>query len=103
MIELIVLTAILAILAGVGASAYIGYTNAANKAADKQTVGDILHAAQVGSHTHDLTAPVQVPGGANRKQSMALQTDIRSAQAFLLICPLFSQMGLSRMAGHMKR
>ncbi|MCD8149448.1 MAG: type II secretion system GspH family protein [Clostridiales bacterium] len=68
MIELIVLTAILAILAGVGVTAYVGYTNAAKKAADKQTVEDILHAAQIGSHTHDLTAPVQVPGESSGLQ-----------------------------------
>ena len=47
MVELIVVIAILAILAGVGTVAYTGYIRAAHKGVDRQTVGDLIYAAQL--------------------------------------------------------
>lgn len=50
LIELIVVIAILGILAGVGTVAYTGYIKAANKGVDKQTVGDLIYAAQLADY-----------------------------------------------------
>lgn len=50
LIELIVVIAILGILAGVGTVAYTGYIKAANKGVDKQTVGDLMYAAQLADY-----------------------------------------------------
>lgn len=50
LIELIVVIAILGILAGVGTVAYTGYVKAANKGIDKQTVGDLMYAAQLADY-----------------------------------------------------
>ena len=47
LVELIVVIAILAILAGVGIPAYSGYVTKANKQADMTLVSDIIHAAQL--------------------------------------------------------
>lgn len=50
LIELIVVIAILGILAGVGTVAYTGYVKAANKGVDKQTVGNLIYAAQLADY-----------------------------------------------------
>lgn len=50
LIELIVVIAILGILAGVGTVAYTGYVKAAQKGVDKQTVGDLMYAAQLADY-----------------------------------------------------
>lgn len=52
LIELIVVIAILGILAGVGTVAYTGYIKAANKGVDKQTVGDLMYAAQLADYAN---------------------------------------------------
>lgn len=52
LIELIVVIAILGILAGVGTVAYTGYVKAANKGVDKQTVGDLMYAAQLADYAN---------------------------------------------------
>ena len=52
LVELIVVIAILAILAGVGTVAYTGYINATRKGVDRQTVGDLIYAAQLADYAN---------------------------------------------------
>lgn len=52
LVELIVVIAILAILAGVGTVAYTGYITATRKGVDRQTVGDLMYAAQLADYAN---------------------------------------------------
>lgn len=52
LVELIVVIAIMAILAGVGTVAYSGYIKASNKGADKTLVGNIMRAVETGTNSY---------------------------------------------------
>ncbi len=62
LVELIVVIAILAILAGAGSVGYSQYIAAANKGADKQLVGNIMRAIDTATNSHafDFDAGTQV-------------------------------------------
>lgn len=57
LVELVVVIAILAILAGVGSAAYSGYIKSANKNADKVLVGNVMKAIETGTHSTAFTPP----------------------------------------------
>ncbi len=50
LVELVVVIAVLAILAGVGVVAYNGYIEYAHKGVDRQTVGEIMHAIELADY-----------------------------------------------------
>ena len=50
LVELVVVIAVLAILAGVGVVAYNGYIEYAHKGVDRQTVGEIMHALELADY-----------------------------------------------------
>lgn len=52
LVELIVVIAILAILAGLGTVAYTGYITATRRGVDRQTVGDLMYAAQLADYAN---------------------------------------------------
>ena len=52
LVELIVVIAILAILAGVGVPAYSGYIKRANKGADQQLIGEVIHALELYAYSN---------------------------------------------------
>lgn len=52
LVELIVVIAILAILAGIGVPAYSGYIRKANKAADQSTISDVKQALELYYYSH---------------------------------------------------
>lgn len=62
LVELIVVIAILAILAGVGTVAYTGYITATRKGVDRQTVGDLMYAAQLADYANPSLFSDNVPG-----------------------------------------
>jgi len=51
LVELVVVIAILAILAGVGSAAYSGYIKSANKGNDKTLVGNVIRAIETGTYS----------------------------------------------------
>lgn len=51
LVELVVVIAILAILAGVGSAAYSGYIKSANKGKDKTLVGNVMRAIETGTNS----------------------------------------------------
>ena len=55
LVELIVVIAILAILAGIGIPAYSGYITKANKQADITLISEVAHALTLASYSGDLT------------------------------------------------
>jgi len=52
LVELIVVIAILAILAGVAVPAYSGYIKRANKGADQQLIGEVIHALELYAYSN---------------------------------------------------
>lgn len=85
LIELIVVIAILGILAGVGTVAYTGYIKAANKGVDKQTVGDLMYAAQLADYANPSlfgengTAYIAVTGNGTKVVSEAYVSAIEDS------------------------
>lgn len=95
LIELIVVIAILGILAGVGTVAYTGYIKAANKGVDKQTVGDLIYAAQLADYADPglldanlgmiiLTADGTEVTGSNGNFTAALDASVGDTRALKL-------------------
>lgn len=95
LIELIVVIAILGILAGVGTVAYTGYIKAANKGVDKQTVGDLMYAAQLADYADPnlleqnlgmiiLTTDGTQVTGSNGDFTAALDSSMGDTQALKL-------------------
>lgn len=65
LVELIVVIAIMAILAGVGTVAYTGYIKSANKGADKQLVGNIVRAVETGHNSYAFPMNEVLQAAAN--------------------------------------
>jgi len=69
LVELIVVIAILAILAGVGVPVYSGYIKQANMQADETLVSDVVNALQLYYYSHSDAAPngyvILVPNGVD--------------------------------------
>lgn len=65
LIELIVVIAIMAILAGVGTAGYGAYIESANKGADRKLVGDVMRAIQTSGNSYmaDFTVDGQFTNG----------------------------------------
>ena len=90
LVELVVVIAIMAILAGVGTVAYSGYISATNKGLDRQTVGNIMRAieyvpydtnATLFDHSEELSGLGYAPVGfviLSKEQSFALDVGARS-------------------------
>ena len=90
LVELVVVIAIMAILAGVGTVAYSGYITATNKGLDRQTVGNIMRAieyvpydtnATLFDHSEELSGLGYAPVGfviLSKEQSFALDVGARS-------------------------
>lgn len=62
LVELVVVIAIMAILAGVGTVAYSGYIEHTNKELDRVTVGNIERAVEMGSYAETYEVPFQLEG-----------------------------------------
>ncbi|MBQ3503142.1 MAG: prepilin-type N-terminal cleavage/methylation domain-containing protein [Oscillospiraceae bacterium] len=60
LVELIVVIAILAILAGVGVPAYSGYIKRANKGADQQLIGEVIHALELYAYSNPNVTQIAV-------------------------------------------
>jgi len=76
LVELIVVIAILGVLAAVLVPQYIQYVNKSKAGSDMNTLGEVLHAAQVYAATQDGTSTFTVPITADGL--MTVDTDLQS-------------------------
>ena len=85
LVELVVVIAVLAILAGVGVVAYNGYIEYAHKGVDRQTVGEIMHALDIAGYsnpellTDGETAAVFVTSNGTFTNNSAVRVAIEDA------------------------